>query len=221
MISVKLCTKCGETKPVDQFSKNKSKHDGLHGRCKSCDNARTRVWYEANRERDLEGCRTWRAANKERAAATARARRNAAPEKHRAYVQKYRERHPDRIAAYAEATREQKNAYHKRWYALNLEDKRAKNRQWSKENPGKHGALCAKRRAQELKACPAWADLDAIALMYRIARRVSRQTGIKHEVDHIIPLRGKVVCGLHVETNLQLLTLQANRAKHARLFETV
>lgn len=55
-------------------------------------------------------------------------------------------------------------------------------------------------------AMPAWANKEEIRLMYAIARRVSCETGVLHHVDHEIPLKGKLVCGLHVPNNLQLLT---------------
>lgn len=48
------------------------------------------------------------------------------------------------------------------------------------------------------------------------AARLTRRTGIVHEVDHIVPLQGENVCGLHVETNLRVITKAANREKSNR-----
>ncbi|MBN8884175.1 MAG: HNH endonuclease [Rudaea sp.] len=76
----------------------------------------------------------------------------------------------------------------------------------------------AKRRAAKLNRCVAWADKDAIAAIYRKAASLTSRTGIPHEVDHIIPLQGKLVSGLHVETNLRVVTQRENRAKW-NLFE--
>jgi flagellum-specific peptidoglycan hydrolase FlgJ len=138
------------------------------------------------------------------------------PEMARKAVAAYKKRHPERIAAYAEKNKVRRSEYHREWYAKNLEDKRAKNRQWSKKNPARHLAICAARRASELRAMPAWADQKAIDAIYEEAQRISRETGVVHHVDHIVPLRGKTVCGLHVETNLQIITAYKNLSKGAR-----
>lgn len=65
-------------------------------------------------------------------------------------------------------------------------------------------------------ATPSWADRDAMELLYLEARRLTATTGIKHEVDHIIPVQGKSVCGLHVPWNLRVITKAANARKHAK-----
>lgn len=63
---------------------------------------------------------------------------------------------------------------------------------------------------------PPWADEKAIKSIYEKCDKLTRNTGIKHEVDHIYPLQSKYMCGLHVETNLQILTKEENRAKGNR-----
>ncbi len=60
---------------------------------------------------------------------------------------------------------------------------------------------------------PSWANKKKIARVYEICRIISDDTGIPHEVDHIIPLQGKNISGLHVHENLQILLKSENRAK--------
>lgn len=73
-----------------------------------------------------------------------------------------------------------------------------------------------KRRAAKLQRTPAWADLDAIRAVYLEAQRRTRETGIQHHVDHEIPLQGRLVSGLHVHNNLQILTGSENSKKRNR-----
>lgn len=80
----------------------------------------------------------------------------------------------------------------------------------------KHGALYPgqKRYVRLLSATPPWADMDAIKAVYSERDRIIAVTGEDHHVDHIIPLQGDLVCGLHVAENLQILTKAANLGKN-------
>lgn len=69
---------------------------------------------------------------------------------------------------------------------------------------------CAKRRAKKLQAIPKFADLNKIKEIYKNCPK-------GYEVDHIIPLQGKNVSGLHIETNLQYLPMRENRVKSNKL----
>jgi len=69
------------------------------------------------------------------------------------------------------------------------------------------------RRSGLSKRTPEWADLKEIRRIYVECRRISQQTGVKHHVDHIIPLAGRTVSGLHVPGNLQIIPARENQAK--------
>jgi hypothetical protein len=71
-------------------------------------------------------------------------------------------------------------------------------------------ALDAKRRATKLRATPKFANLNKIKEIYKNCPK-------GYHVDHIVPLKSKLVCGLHVEWNLQYLTPSANLSKSNKL----
>lgn len=89
-----------------------------------------------------------------------------------------------------------------------------------KNNPGVFNHNTANRRAMHNKATPKWisaAHKREILKTYKEAKHISKTLNIIHEVDHIIPIRSKIVCGLHVPWNLQIITREQNRAKSNRI----
>jgi len=71
----------------------------------------------------------------------------------------------------------------------------------------------SRRRVAKLQRTPPWANQAAIKAIYADATRLTEETGVMHHVDHIYPLQGKIVSGLHVETNLQILQWRDNIIK--------
>lgn len=92
----------------------------------------------------------------------------------------------------------------------------ATGRAYRRPEEAKELAAITKRKAAKLNASPAWADQTKITSIYAEARRITELTGVRHEVDHIVPLQSRIVCGLHVEHNLQVIPATVNRSKGNR-----
>lgn len=77
-------------------------------------------------------------------------------------------------------------------------------------------ALTRKNRLSRINRIPKWLSIDdyiEIQRFYNKAYKLTKETGIVHHVDHIVPLRGKNVSGLHVPWNLQVITATENIKK--------
>lgn len=96
------------------------------------------------------------------------------------------------------------------WRLANPARVQAYSRQsYAKSDPVYWRVKRAERRARLKQQMPVWADKTAIVKIYE-------KCPFGHHVDHVIPLRGRSVSGLHVESNLQYLTARANHRKHNR-----
>ena len=186
----KLCRTCNEEKPLGGFSKNARAKDGLQSKCKACNAASQKAWAEAN------------------------------PEKIAASQKAYREANPEKIAAdhkaWREANKEKAAASQKAWKDANPEKVAASDKAWREANKEKIAAHSATRRAAKLQRTPPWLTKehhDQITSIYAERERITKATGIDHHVDHILPLQGKDVCGLHVPWNLRVITAEDNLSK--------
>lgn len=110
--------------------------------------------------------------------------------------------------------------YDKQWQQQN-KDKKAKNyKNWQVNNRAKVNSYNSYRRALELQATPSWLTESQklhIECRYSLATMFSNNTGEPYHVDHIIPLNGKTVCGLHVPWNLQVIPAKENLRKSNRI----
>lgn len=105
---------------------------------------------------------------------------------------------------------------HKSWARQNPEKTRQYSAAWRKKNTAVIAMHANKRRAVKLGATPSWLTADQIEHMkdlHEAARQFRIYTGIPYEVDHIVPLQGENVCGLHVPWNMQIIEARQNRSK--------
>ena len=112
----------------------------------------------------------------------------------------------DRARARDIANPEQAAARKTKWRKENRQQHNAINREWFANNKDKRAAYEGKRRAMQLQRTPLWdPEASLITAKYQLAAMLSRETGIIHHVDHIIPLQGRKVSGLHVFSNLRVI----------------
>jgi hypothetical protein len=106
--------------------------------------------------------------------------------------------------------REHNCEYSRLWAKRNRESNLKKKKEWRVKNPFKSKEYAALRGARVRAAIPAWADKEKIKQIYREAKRTCLT------VDHIVPLKSNIVCGLHVPDNLRLMTKVENMKKFNR-----
>lgn len=121
---------------------------------------------------------------------------------------KYRVKNKEKLKIYQKSTIRKIQA--KNWRESNKEKCKKASKKFYQSNKAYSRAKAAKRRAAKLKRTPKWANLQAIQVIY-----ANCPPG--YHVDHIVPLRGHNVSGLHVEYNLQYLPASQNMSKGNRM----
>lgn len=112
-----------------------------------------------------------------------------------------------------ERNKQKHSELNRKWYEENKEHHLTNSKQWYEANKHRKLETTTAREKRCVLATPTWADRELIKELYALAKKLTEQTGIPHEVDHVVPLQGKNVSGLHVENNLQVITAEENRRK--------
>lgn len=118
--------------------------------------------------------------------------------------------------AYRERTEEARAVYMAAWRTANKEHADWYSKKYRSENKERYSFLCQKRKLDKLNRTPEWLTDDDMWLMseaYALAALRTRVLGVPFHVDHIIPLRGKKVSGLHVPQNLRVIPGVENMRK--------
>lgn len=214
---MKKCTRCHILQPFTNFSKASREKDGFQDRCKACNKIVSAEYRAAHKEKERLRHAKYHAENKEKINARIsqwqKENRDKCNKKSRRFYELNREKELKRMKRWAEANPEWRAEYAKKFRAENKEYFQKYEYQYFIENKAKIYAKMARRRALKKHATVAWANHEKILEIYRQCVRLSEETGIEHHVDHIIPLTSKFICGLHVETNLQILTASENSSK--------
>lgn len=138
-----------------------------------------------------------------------------------AYKQQYRDENRERLLAqqrqYDAVHNPLRKEYFQQRYVLNKADIDAKTATYRRNNLAQHAAKEARRRSSKAARTPAWLDKDDLWMIEQAFELAALRTnifGFAWEVDHVLPLQGKYVSGLHTPLNLQVIPAQQNRRKN-------
>lgn len=205
----KTCSCCKRKLQSVAFNKNAAERDGLQRHCIDCRKAH----YKTNSICVIAKVKAYAAERKPIKAGYDRNRRKAKSAEIAAY-ERSRAKSPERRSAsiaWAKSNPERR---------LKIQQRSAK-KLWVityRRNKHIYIAAAAKRRARLLCATPSWySELDDFVLREAVLLAGLREkfTGVKWDVDHIVPLKHKLACGLHVAHNLQVIPSAVNRSKNA------
>jgi len=208
---LKQCIKCGEAKPRTEFSKSKSRNDGLHPICKRCDAARARQHYAENREKRQEYSRQYRE----------RTDRDARLLAHKNYHNKHRDDLNKRSRKYYIENRDAMTEYQRQYRAKNRKILAIKKHKYYAENPDVARASHQRRRARRVGNGGTCTPADVAAIRASqtdtkgrlICWKCGKPIYGKSHLDHWIPLdKG----GTSDPGNLHFMHAKCNYLKGAK-----
>jgi hypothetical protein len=237
------CSNCARFKPRTEFktaSNRKSGHQDWCNECKEIYNQENKEYIQKykiqyhldHRDEHLEYARNYYQENKEHLNQVQKEYHLKHRDEHLEYAREYYLKNKDHLdklqkeyylenidtikqkqKEYYQENREDKIQKQKEYYQENKESRNEYRYKHYLENKSVYLSYSAKRRAAVLQAIPKWVNLNEIKAIYEEADRLQKLDGIPRHVDHIIPLQHELVCGLHVENNLQILTAEENQRK--------
>jgi len=235
IVDMKTCTHCGNEKELSEFTKATGRKDSLNPWCKTCTRENCK---KADLDKTRERSAKWYQENKARRRATVKEWLANNPGKSAEYGARWRTKYPEKSASanrtwYANnkakklaANKRRREANLQKFltrerasYARNKATALLKNANWRKRNAPAVAAHAAKRRSAKAERTPPWlsnSQHEEILKFYIDAARLTDDTGTVYHVDHIVPLRGKTVSGLHVPWNMQILIGTDNLKKSNR-----
>ena len=212
----KICKGCSQIKPLSLFHKHKQMVDGYINFCKVCHYEKIK----ANRlaKPELRKAEYARLREKQGFMTMTEyiAKRNENPKGKKTSNREWAERNKTAQIAYRKQYEIANKNRIQAKRAENIEMRRETTRLWVKNNLGLVLASSASRRAAKLQRTPTWlSDFDKIKIkcLYQLAAMRNRESGQTWHVDHIIPLQGEFVSGLHVPNNLQVIPAIENMRK--------
>jgi hypothetical protein len=223
MIFEKKCGHCGEVLPVEMFHKNKNTATGYSSYCKVCKRAHDASDVMKHSEKRKASGKRWREENRVHKSRVSKEYRlnnkESIKQKNKDYYLANSDKIKHRSVVWRAENKERFTNTVNNWRKLNKVRLRKIRKRWADSNPEFSALKASVYRAKKLKATPLWLEDSHYSEMldlYTAAKMFQLYTGNEYHVDHIVPLLGDIVCGLHVPWNLQLLSSFENQSKGNR-----
>jgi hypothetical protein len=203
MMETKTCSKCNETKTVDLFYKRSDLTGKYTSHCRAC-----------KRAHDNAHCAL--PETKKKRAEYSKKLRSTPEYKAKESAYKY--------VYYRLPEKREAGKIKQRIRRLNpevVQQERLRDAAYAKANPEKFAMKTRKRKVAKLQRTPFWLNAGQqfeMECIYKYCASL-RSIGLDYEVDHIVPLQGKTVSGLHAPWNLQVITASENASKGNRLWQ--
>ncbi len=203
-MTTKICISCNKEKELNKiyFYKRRSSSDGFYNTCKVCalkftkDNRKNKIEYYTSKDKE------YYLKNKKNI-----------NQKHIQHYFDNQQYYQQQFQEYYKNNKETIKSNGIKYRQDNKDIIAIRRKQYRKNNHSKIISRNVARRAKKLNATPSWSEKDKILILYQKAKWLESLTGLKYHVDHIIPLQGQSVSGLHVWANLQILEASENIKK--------
>lgn len=215
---MKFCKHCSQEKPFEFFYKSKTNIYSVL--CKDCSSKRSKEYYKKNADKLRSKANEYNTQNAEQISLRRKQKYLESPDAARQRAKDWNEKNPgkvlERVKRWGAANPERVLQKAKDWYQKNKERAKQTRKVYYEANKPKFAALSVKRQNAKAQRTPAWLtsfDFVKIECLYQLAAMRTRESGFAWHVDHVIPLRGKLVSGLHVPDNLKVIPASENRVK--------
>lgn len=223
---MKCCTKCETPQPTEMFANQKGTPDGLRYWCRACSAQVAKMYREANKDASKARRDRYAALNKDRLLAA-----------RKLWWDANKTDQLNKKADYYEQNKAVILASRTAYYEKNKESIMERNKTYKNKNRTHYNGISKERKEAQRCAVPSWADRPQSTNFYLVSGRISKLTGIKMNIDHIVPLKSPlfqsldgntvprrrfvgpllpVVQGLHCPDNFQILDSRSNTSKSNR-----